>query len=159
MLEDRHGGADEEAEVALGVGRAQVEAVDGALRVPVADECGQFHGVGGGVQFHRDRAEHPQPFGVPAVRAGPVAQLLAGGPRGQWVLGTDERDVGVAYGGGPRPRGGRVDDRDRVALGRSRHDGGAAHRERTPLEVDVVQFVAVNEAACRLVADLGVVLP
>ena len=48
---------------------------------------------------------------------------------------------------------------DRLALRRPRRDRRAAHTEEPALEVDVVELVAVDVAAGRLVADDGVVLP
>ena len=48
---------------------------------------------------------------------------------------------------------------ERLPLGRAGHDRGALHREEAAFEVDVVQLLAVDEAAGGLVADDGVVLP
>src|ERR1700677_2722308 len=71
----------------------------------------------------------------------------------------DKADVGrAAYelkADGPVGQGGD----NWVALRRARCDRGPFHREPAALEVDVVQFLAVDEPARRDVADLGVVLP
>ena len=48
---------------------------------------------------------------------------------------------------------------DGLTLRWSRRDGRSSHREEPAFEVDVVQFVAVDEASGGLVADLGVVFP
>lgn len=48
---------------------------------------------------------------------------------------------------------------DQLTLRRSRDDGRPLHAERFALEIDVVQLVAVQESAARVVADDRVVLP
>ncbi len=48
---------------------------------------------------------------------------------------------------------------DRLTLRRPRGDRRSFYRERRTLEVDVVQFVSVDEPPTGHIADLGVVLP
>ena len=71
----------------------------------------------------------------------------------------DEHDVGRA--GGELERDRRVGERGdhRLALRRAGHDRRALDAEEAALEVDVVQLVAVDEAAGGDVLDDGVVLP
>src|SRR5437764_4831281 len=52
-----------------------------------------------------------------------------------------------------------VDGGHRVSLGRARGDGRAFDTEEASLEVDVVQLLAIDEAAGRLVTDDRAVLP
>ena len=81
------------------------------------------------------------------------------GPRRRDIAWGDEHDVGGA--GRELERHLRVGEGDdqRLPLRRPGHDRGALHAEELALEVDVVELVAIDEAARRLVADDGVVLP
>ena len=73
--------------------------------------------------------------------------------------GPDPHDVGVLC--GDREGGVAVPahHHDGVSLRRSGRDGRALHGEVHAVVVHVVQLVAVDEAPCRGVTDLGVVLP
>lgn len=184
VLEQGDGAVDEPLQVAVGVGRHEVEAVDGAGVVPGGDEFGEVDGAapvdgrGAGAarpgsaaavrgdgrvlpaaEVDGEHGQDPQGAGVAARGLGAGEEFLAGGAGGGRALGVDEGDVGVAGGevAGVRARG--VGHDDRAALRRARHDRGAPDAEGAAGEVGVVELVAVDEAAGGEVTDLGVVLP
>ena len=145
----------------LGRGADEIERARrvGTAAPRIESFTGRERGVAVALEHDVDAGEDGDVVGIASRSHRALTDLATTATRRLGIERVDEHQIGERSRDRQREVAAGVDGHDGMTLWRPRRDRRAAHTEEPPLEVDVVELVAIDVAAGRLVADHRVVLP